>query len=127
LTAEGAVARWGDTFRAGAQLYNQGSFFAAHEAWELLWVSERDAGPKLLLQGLIQVAAGFHKYFAQNRPDGAARLLRRGLVKLVTNDAPGFGLQVFCEQIQATVGRVEGAGAEGSTSPALRLCDVPRL
>jgi uncharacterized protein len=41
----------------GRTLFNQGCFFEAHEAWEAAWLHE-EGELRLLLQGLIQVAAG---------------------------------------------------------------------
>ena len=49
--------------------------------WETEWLSE--AGPRrLLLQGLIQVAAGLYKADRRERPGGSVELLTKGLVKL---------------------------------------------
>lgn len=67
---------------AGARLFDEGRFFDAHEAWEEHWLVEVDPTRRLLLQGLIQIAAGFHKLLVVNAPESAARLLGRGLEKL---------------------------------------------
>jgi uncharacterized protein len=65
----------------GAELFNRGLYWEAHEAWEELWL-ELDDAPRLFLQGLIQVAAAGHKAFAQRQPRGCVRLLRTALQKL---------------------------------------------
>ena len=42
-------------FREGLALFNQGRFFACHEAWEVAWKQARGL-ERILLQGLIQAA-----------------------------------------------------------------------
>jgi uncharacterized protein len=65
----------------GCRRFDAGRFFDAHEVWEDAWRVE--TGPvRLLLQGLIQIAAGFHKGLAQDVPAGMVRLLDAGLAKL---------------------------------------------
>jgi predicted metal-dependent hydrolase len=73
-----------DAMARGAQLFDAGAFFQAHEAWEERWQVETDPDARLLLQGLIQIAAGFHKVLGGNAPrvDSAGRLFARGLAKL---------------------------------------------
>jgi hypothetical protein len=43
----------------GLRRYEAGEFFAAHEAWESLWLESQEP-EKTFLQGLIQVTAAFH-------------------------------------------------------------------
>ncbi|MFL5355798.1 DUF309 domain-containing protein [Archangium sp.] len=64
----------------GVALFDAGAFFEAHEVWEEAWQGER--GPRrLLLQGLILVAAGWLKRDAGNAR-GAWTLFSRALEKL---------------------------------------------
>ncbi|WNG33796.1 DUF309 domain-containing protein [Archangium violaceum] len=64
----------------GVALFNAGSFFEAHEVWEEAW--RRESGPRrLLLQGLILVAAGWLKRDAGNIR-GAWTLFSRALERL---------------------------------------------
>jgi predicted metal-dependent hydrolase len=65
----------------GADLFNRGLHWEAHEAWEELWLALDDE-PKLFMQGLIQVAAAGHKAFVQRQPRGCVKLLTTGLEKL---------------------------------------------
>jgi predicted metal-dependent hydrolase len=65
----------------------RGAFFEAHEAWEGLWRVETDESRRRFLQGLIQVAAGFHKLFAMHSVDSASRLLAKGIAKLDVGSA----------------------------------------
>lgn len=64
----------------GLRLYHAGEFFAAHEAWESLWLGAQEP-EKTFLQGLIQVTAAFH-HLQRNRPLGTVRLLQAALGRL---------------------------------------------
>jgi hypothetical protein len=55
----------------GLRLYHAGEFFAAHEAWESVWLRAQEP-EKMFLQGLIQVTAAFH-------PQGTVLLLQAAL------------------------------------------------
>jgi uncharacterized protein len=65
----------------GCRRFDGGRFFDAHEVWEDAWRVE-SGDVRLLLQGLIQVAAAFHKGVVQRRPAGMVRLLDAALPKL---------------------------------------------
>ena len=65
----------------GAELFNAGKHWEAHEAWEELWLALEDE-PKLFVQGLIQAAAAGHKAFVQHQPRGCVKLLASALEKL---------------------------------------------
>jgi hypothetical protein len=71
-----------DAFVRGAVLFDSGAFFQAHEAWEERWRVEPDPTAKLCLQGLIQIAAAFHKLLTPGSAGSASRLLAKGLAKL---------------------------------------------
>ncbi len=64
----------------GVALFNSGRFYEAHEVWEEAWLHERGAR-RLLLQGLILVAAGWLKRDAGNAR-GAWILFSRALERL---------------------------------------------
>ena len=64
------------------ELGGEGRYFDAHEELEVAW-KEADGAEKILLQGLIQVAAGLHRLkLDPTKPDGAFYLLDRGSEKL---------------------------------------------
>ncbi len=85
-----------DALRSGALLFDGGEFFDAHEAWETRWRATDDDEERRGLQGLIQVAAAFHKLFVMRSPESAQRLLGKGLAKLdATPWLPGFELAAF--------------------------------
>ena len=66
--------------RTGAEAFDRGEYFAAHEAWEDAWRLEQ-GDARTILQGLIQLAAAFHK-LAGGNVNGALRLWRRGAERL---------------------------------------------
>jgi predicted metal-dependent hydrolase len=69
---------------AGRDAYNRGEYYDAHEHWEEVWLTLEDPEHRWL-QGLIQVATGFHK-LVQGKSSPATTLLDRALAKL--GDAP---------------------------------------
>ncbi len=110
-----------DSLARGARLFDSGSFFEAHEAWEERWRVEPNGGAKRVLQGLIQIAAGLHKLRDVRDPAAAARLLARGLAKL---DDGGEGIAaVSLEEFREGIRRVARAIESGDERPAA----VPRL
>ena len=46
---------------SGAELFNRGQYWEAHEAWEELWL-ELDDQEKLFVQGLIQGATKYNEF-----------------------------------------------------------------
>jgi hypothetical protein len=84
----------------GVDLYNNGFFWEAHEAWEAPWrVAERDGRQRLFLQGLIQCSAACLKA-RLGQTIAAQRLSDRGLIRLmrVQADHPAayMGLDLAC-------------------------------
>jgi len=66
----------------GVDLFNQFYFWEAHEAWESLWATApRDSDQRLLLQGLIQIAAALLKVHGAVLA-GAQSLSHDGMEKL---------------------------------------------
>ena len=108
---------------AGVGLFDAGRFFDAHEIWETAWRGETGAR-RLALQGLIQIAAGFHKGLVQGRPAGMVRLLEAGLGRLEASGGIG-GLEPDAFRAQVERWRdAARAWAEAGERPSLPL---PRL
>jgi len=61
-------------FEQGRELFNTGSYFAAHEAWEKIWREAEDGTEKQFLQGLI-MAAGSFLHYTRRECAGAVALL----------------------------------------------------
>lgn len=107
-------------FREGLDAFNSLHFFEAHEHWEEVWL-ETPAPEKMLLQGLIQVAAGFHHYTRDNT-QGARNLLRAGLAKLELAPPAYRGLEL--DPLRQTV-RKWVAWLEAGNFP--ERMDFPRI
>jgi uncharacterized protein len=111
-------------FRAGIDLFNQGRFFAAHEAWEEIWRSTTPE-PRNLFQGLIQVAAALHQHLDLQRTAGP----RRTLAKARRNLEP-FAPVALGIDIAGLLARVGGWEAwlerpAGDPPPVPALSSVP--
>lgn len=119
-----------DRIRDGLRLFNERHFFEAHEVLEDVWHRER-GDPRLFLQGLIQICAGFH-HFQNGNPRGAAELLQRGSDKMRKYPAQYLGLDAgeLLAQVDACRGRIEhmrdGVEPEGPVEfPTVPLHDEP--
>ncbi|OYT71092.1 MAG: hypothetical protein CFK52_09235 [Chloracidobacterium sp. CP2_5A] len=66
---------------AGADLFNCGEFYAAHEDWESLWMRLPDGGEKLVVQGLIQLC-GVHIHRLKGRAEPMRAMLDKACVNL---------------------------------------------
>ena len=72
----------------GLRLYEGAEFFAAHEAWESVWLGLPEP-EKTFLQGLIQVTAAYY-HLQRNNPLGTSLLLQAALRRL-DHYPPSFG------------------------------------
>jgi hypothetical protein len=106
----------------GRALHNAARYYEAHEAWEAAWLVE-EGEARVLLQGLIQVAAGYFKAFAHRRPAGAAKLLEGGLEKLAPfpDGFAGLSLASFRERVARSLLEVRrwSAGERSDLDPRL--------
>jgi len=104
----------------GLRRYEAGEFFAAHEAWESLWLESQEP-EKTFLQGLIQITAAFH-HFQRNNPLGTTRLLQAALRRLEPYPAYFGGISVIllCNDIRERLQTLD------SDEPALGLAP-PRI
>jgi predicted metal-dependent hydrolase len=101
----------------GARLFDAGQHFDAHEVWEERWRATTDETERRFLQGLIQVAAAFHKHSTES----ALRLLGKALVKLQAcpDRFADFDLATFRTAIARCADRL----ARGQ----FELADVPQM
>jgi hypothetical protein len=97
------------------RLFNDGTFFEAHEVWEDVW---RASVPpeKQFLQGLIQVAVALHHHGKGNLA-GARSLLARGTRNL-TGYPEGFG-GIQLVRLLESLEQWRNALAEGKPVPRL--------
>lgn len=65
----------------GITYFNSGYFFEGHDAFEEIWMDDREES-KLFYQGLVQLSTGFYHLVMQNLK-GAESQLSKGLQKLI--------------------------------------------
>lgn len=100
-----------------ALLFRAGLFFEVHEVLEEVWhtlAGER----RIFVQGLIQVAVGFH-HLAHDNPPGAAALFRAGRAKLTSQPAERSGVDV--DALLAGLRTWESAATAGAWDDAAEL------
>jgi uncharacterized protein len=104
----------------GLRRYHAGEFFAAHEAWESVWLAAQEP-EKMFLQGLIQVTAAFH-HLQRNNPLGTARLLQAALGRLERYPAyfGGISVALLCNDIREWLQALE-AGAPAPQLGSARI------
>src|SRR5664279_3557103 len=109
----------------GLRLYEADEFFAAHEAWEGVWLGAQEPD-KTFLQGLIQVTAAFY-HLQRNNPLGSARLLQAALRRLERYPV-GFGgisVTLLCDDIREWLLAIEaGEPAAQLDSVRIRPCEA---
>src|SRR6185295_2053116 len=113
----------------GIELFNRAQYFEAHEVWEDAWRRAR-GDDQVLLHGLIQAAAGFHKLQVY-QPAGAASLLAKAAAKLATIPAgpPVPALPEFRASVEAWIkiaGRMTAAGTTEYDASSIPRLPEPR-
>ena len=81
-----------ELLRLGIDLYNSGSFFEAHEAWEEVWLDAENS-EREFYQGLIQITAAF-VHVIRNEYPGSVRLLDAGISKLARYGVRKEGIEL---------------------------------
>ena len=81
-----------ELLRLGIELYNGGSYFEAHEAWEEVWLDAANSDREFY-QGLIQVTAAF-VHVTRNEYPGSVRLLDAGIAKLARYGVRKEGIEL---------------------------------
>jgi uncharacterized protein len=74
---------------AGIDLFNEGEFHAAHDAWEDRWMGEVGPREKLFLQAMIQSAVAFH-HLEIGRPGAARRMYQMAKEKFARLGVESF-------------------------------------
>lgn len=104
----------------GIRLWNQGAWFACHEAFEALWMAEAEQH-KDVYKALIQMAAAMH-HAERGNNTGAARLFNRAchLLQMRTTSADtaiGIDLVPALHWLQSVVQTVNEANTTTSPPP----------
>ncbi|GAC1519655.1 MAG: hypothetical protein NVS3B10_21310 [Polyangiales bacterium] len=115
------MAMIGELVAGGARLFDERRFFEAHEAWEARWLVEQNEARRLLLQGLIQIAAAFHKLVDKDAPEPARSLFDKGLAKLdrCSAEVAAAKLEPFREAVRACATALAGGCFERAMIPTL--------
>ena len=96
-----------------ALLFDGGLYFEVHELLEPYWL--RAAGrERETLQGLIQVAVGFH-HLGNGNSAGARALLHDGAAKLLGRHIGGVAVDAFARAVVSTLHDVIRLGVEAPT------------
>lgn len=100
----------GRALEEAAQLFNEGLFFEVHEVLETVWLTQT-GGIRRLLQGLIQIAVGFH-HLERNNLKGALALLKEGTekVKACGSNRSRVTLDQFVAQVEYARRSIESLG-----------------
>jgi len=116
-------------FRWGADLFNHGFYWEAHEAWESLWIlAPPQSASRHGLQGLIQVAAAMLKATIRDW-NAFARLTERAFAKLDAASHLGRGEAIvgaLCELVEE-VREFEEKRGGGVARPVFRIPGVEPL
>lgn len=110
-------------FREGVDHFNRRDFYAAHDAWESLWL-ERFGEEKDFLQGLILCAVALHHYSRGNFNGGRSRF--RLAVERLEKYPDGFwgvSLANFVRRMNGTMHKL----LTSAHPPPLAEKTVPRL
>lgn len=110
-------------FLEGVNHFNGRDFYAAHDAWESLWL-ERFGEEKDFLQGLILCAVALHHYGRRNH-NGARSRFRLALEKLEKYPETFWAVDLknFLRRMKGTMHRV----LTEEKPPALDVARVPSI
>jgi ribulose-phosphate 3-epimerase len=111
----------GNGLARGVELFNQGEYWEAHEAWEGAWMPHRHEPEGDFYKGLVQVAAGFYHYHRHNR-NGALIKWRDGADYLRRFSPQRDGIQ-----LGPLIERVDAYRAQVESSDGWPELEAPRL
>lgn len=83
ISARATVPLWWNAVHTGAECFDQGDYWHAHEHWECAWKAHLQLH-RHYLKGLIQLTAVCH-HLAHGKPLAARKLLDRGPRHLADN------------------------------------------
>jgi predicted metal-dependent hydrolase len=104
----------------GIELFNSGSFWEAHEAWEGDWMPDRKGPDSGFYKGLIQVAAGCLHYTRHNRR-GAVNKWRSGAdyLRPYLPVHRGVNIALLVIAVDAYLRAIEGPSWPALTMPTI--------
>jgi predicted metal-dependent hydrolase len=95
-----------------ALLFDAGLHFEVHELLEPFWLRTEGA-EKEALQGLIQMAVGFH-HLATHNVSGARMLLEEGSARLFGKRLEGLDLNAFALAVRRSLESISQLGPDAS-------------
>ena len=103
----------------GLRLFREGQYFLAHETLEELW-AEAPAAERPFLQGLIQLATGFH-HLRRGNLAGAALQFGKARARFEGYPSPYLGVDVAAVRsfLTGALARLETGQGEGIEPPSL--------
>jgi len=115
-----------DHIEEGVRLFNERYFFEAHEVLEDLWHVERGE-PRLFIQGLIQLCAGYH-HFQNGNLVGAITLLQRGADKMrkYPSEYLGIDAATLIAQVDRDRERLKTMQDDGSSTDGFEFPHIER-
>lgn len=120
-----ASGRGLEDFEYGADCFNFGYFWEAHEVWEGVWhATPRDHPTRDFLKGMIQVAAALLQE-VRGKPEAALRMAQRGLAYVersgseIGERVAGLHWRRFSAAVRDHLTR--GSGGDESPPPLLSL------
>jgi uncharacterized protein len=111
------------SLQRGIELFNEGRYWEAHEAWEEAWTPDRHGPDRGFYKGLIQVAAGCLHYGRRNRR-GAVNKWRSGADQLrpYLPGHHGVALAPLVASVDGFLAAMEGAAwPEGLEMPRIAV------
>ncbi len=103
----GLSPNYQDLLERGIREFNTREFFECHETLEELWQKYLEPDRELI-QGIIQIAVGYHHQL-RNNSVGALKLLRRGLQRVEKFSPAHFNLDLvpFMEKVSQDILSIE--------------------
>ena len=113
----------------GARLFHASRFWDAHEAWERVWIVEKDVDRRRFVQGLIQLAAALHKLLVMKNPVSALALARRAREKLAPFPTPyeGYAADALRAQMDACEASIAEVVASEMDLSRFNHATIPRI
>jgi predicted metal-dependent hydrolase len=109
------------SLQRGIELFNEGHYWEAHEAWEEAWTPDRRGPDSGFYKGLIQVAAGCLHYTRHNRR-GTVNKWRSGAgyLRPYLPSHRGLDLQPLVESVDRMLAAMEAEDWPEVRLPAIR-------
>jgi predicted metal-dependent hydrolase len=116
-----------DLDQHGVELFNEGRYWEAHEAWEEAWTPDRHGPDRGFYKGLIQIAAGCLHYTRRNQR-GALNKWRGGAAYLrpYLPQHRGLELAPLVSMIEANVVALSAASGSWPELPLPFIEGPPR-